>query len=98
MNVMRCFYKTQGERGYWKRMFSEWLKIYPQSDISEQRIADQKHSIVKNCLLTVLEQDLLKCDGVSAGQVINDQEFSSPVTDLDQTFSQAQIEFSPAEQ
>jgi len=60
MNVMGCFYRAQGERGYRKRMLIEWKKIYPQSDLSEQRLADQKRSIVTNHLLTILELDLLK--------------------------------------
>ena len=55
MNVMRCFYKVQGERGYHKRMFSEWMKIYRESELSEQRLVDQKCSIVTNHLLTVFE-------------------------------------------
>ena len=64
MNVMRCFYRAQGVRGYRKRMFSEWLRIYPESDFSEQRLADQQRSIVVNHLLTTLELDLLKQEGL----------------------------------
>jgi len=37
-----------------------FLKIYPESDLSEQRLAHQKRSIVKNHLLTVFELDNLR--------------------------------------
>jgi len=41
-------------------MLVEWKKIYPQSDLSEQRLANQKRLIVVNQLQTTLELDLLK--------------------------------------
>ena len=53
---MRCYYASNpSERGYRKRLFQLWLAMHPQSDISEQRLADQRSVITRNKLLTDVE-------------------------------------------
>ena len=48
-DVMQSYYASNpSQRGYRKRMHQIWLAIYPHSDISEQRLADQRSVIVKN--------------------------------------------------
>ena len=55
-DVMESYYASNpSQRGYRKRMHQIWLAIYPHSDISEQRLADQRSVIVKNKLLTDVE-------------------------------------------
>jgi len=59
--VMKCYYKSQpDERGYRKRMFAIWKTIFPDITITEQRLLDQKRSILKHELLAPLEIDNIR--------------------------------------
>ena len=54
-DVMRCYYASNpSKRGYRKRMHQLWLAAYPNSGITEQRLADQRSVIVKTscCLMS----------------------------------------------
>lgn len=56
ISVMECYYLSQpNQRGYRKRMHTIWQNKNPNSNITEQRLLNQKRSIEKNKLLTHVE-------------------------------------------
>ena len=59
--VMACYYQSQPEiRGYRKRMHAIWREQYGETGVSEQRLQDQKRTIIKNKLLSPLELQQLQ--------------------------------------
>ena len=59
--VMLCYYKSEPEkRGYRKRMVNIWKEIKPTSEITEQRLADQRRAITKKKWLTDVEFEELR--------------------------------------
>ena len=56
VKVMECFYKSSPtRRGYRKRMYDWWQRECPGFVLTEQRLLDQKRTIVTRQLLTSIE-------------------------------------------
>src|SRR6185436_18481265 len=54
--VIECYFKADpSKRGYRQRMHQIWMEKYPQSTITEQRLADQRNVITRRKFLTVVE-------------------------------------------
>ena len=46
--VMKCFYAAEpSKRGFQQRMYKLWLTMHPNTNVNEQRLADQRRGIVK---------------------------------------------------
>ena len=57
---MECYYRSEPEvRGYRQRMYTIWIER-DQFDISEQRLADQVRTIMRNKWFTSEELDEIK--------------------------------------
>ena len=82
-DVMESYYASNpSQRGYRKRMHQIWLAIYPHSDISEQRLADQRSVIVKNKLLTDVELEEIQRSVCSSQSTTTVHDTSTVVEDL----------------
>ena len=47
--VLKCYFNSEpSQRGYRKRFHALWIEYHPESDISEQRLADRQKSIIRN--------------------------------------------------
>src|SRR6266566_993675 len=64
LNVIRAYFRATKcssiSLGYRKVFHSEWLKMYPESVATEQRICDQKRTIFTRKLLSQYEIDNVK--------------------------------------
>ena len=51
--VMKCFYAAEpSKRSFQQRMYKLWLAKYPNTNVNEQRLADQRRVIINKNLLT----------------------------------------------
>uniref|UniRef100_A0A803SMP7 Reverse transcriptase domain-containing protein n=1 Tax=Anolis carolinensis TaxID=28377 RepID=A0A803SMP7_ANOCA len=54
--IMKCYYKSEPQRhGYQKRMHQLWKQEYPDSQITEPRLADQRRFIIRNKVFSEVE-------------------------------------------
>ena len=54
--VMECYLKADpSKRGYRQRMYQIWMEKFPQSMVTEQRLADQRNVITRRKFLTAVE-------------------------------------------
>uniref|UniRef100_A0A803T202 Reverse transcriptase domain-containing protein n=1 Tax=Anolis carolinensis TaxID=28377 RepID=A0A803T202_ANOCA len=54
--IMKCYYKSEPQRrGYQKRMYQLWKQEYPDSQITEPRLADQRRFIIRNKVFSEVE-------------------------------------------
>ncbi len=82
-DVMRCYYASNpSERGYRKRMHQLWLAAYPNSGISEQRLADQRSVSAKNKLLSDVELEEIQRSVHSPQSTAAVHDTSTAVEDL----------------
>ena len=59
--VLMCYFKSEpSRRGYRKRFHALWIEHHPESDICEQRLADQQKTIIRNNWFSETEIDEIK--------------------------------------
>ncbi|XP_053141804.1 uncharacterized protein LOC128340565 [Hemicordylus capensis] len=59
--IMICYYKSNPtRRGYLKRMYQIWKEKHPDTEITEQRLADQRRYIIRNKVFTGVELEELQ--------------------------------------
>ena len=56
-----CYFKSEtSQREYRKRFHALWIEHHSESDISEQRLADQQKTIIRNNWFSETEIDEIK--------------------------------------
>ena len=59
--VLMCYFKSEpSQRGYRKRFHALWIEHHPESDTTEQRLADQQKTIIRNNWFSETEIDEIK--------------------------------------
>ncbi|XP_053153185.1 uncharacterized protein LOC128345353 [Hemicordylus capensis] len=59
--IMICYYKSSPtRRDYLKRMYQIWKEKHPDTEITEQRLADQRRFIIRNKVFTGVELEELQ--------------------------------------
>ena len=62
---MKCFYAAEpSKRGFHQRMYKLWLAKYPNTNVNEQILADQRRVIISRNLLTQVELEELHRDPI----------------------------------
>ncbi|KAJ7332672.1 hypothetical protein JRQ81_014852, partial [Phrynocephalus forsythii] len=68
---MKCYYRAEPEkRGYQKWMHQLWKQEYPNSKITELRLADQRRHIIRNKVFSKVELEEIQRSCESGGQQI----------------------------
>ena len=62
---MKCFFAAEpSKRDFQQRMYKLWLAKYPNTNLNEQRLADQSRAIINKNLLTQVELKELQRDQI----------------------------------
>ena len=62
---MRCFFAAEpSKRGFQQRMYKLWLAKYPNINVNEQRLADQRRVLINKNLLTQVKLEELQRDPI----------------------------------
>ena len=63
--VMKCFYAAEpSKRGFQQRMYKLWPAKYPNTNVNEQRLADQRRVFINKNLRTQVEPEELQGDPI----------------------------------
>jgi hypothetical protein len=78
--VMECYFKAEpNKHGYRQRMHKIWMEKFPQSTITEQRLADQRNVIIRRKFLTAVELEEIQRGITSTNPVDAMEEEQAPI-------------------